>query len=99
MSLLLLLQSSAGGGGTDALTAVGIATGATTVGTLALAQMVFFAAQDLSAGASGVGSFKTALKLMGLARSHHMARPNRPLPPAAVERVRQHLVAHGLLAA
>ncbi|MBL8339238.1 MAG: dihydrodipicolinate synthase family protein [Rhodoferax sp.] len=66
---------------------------------ISLFQMVFFAAQDLSAGASGVGSFKTALKLMGLARSHHMARPNRPLPPAAVERVRQHLVAHGLLAA
>jgi hypothetical protein len=60
--------------------------------------MVFFAPSDLSAGAAGVGSFKTSLKLMGLARSHHMARPNRPLPPAAVERVRQHLVAHGLLA-
>ena len=63
---------------------------------ISLFQMVFFAAQDLSAGASGVGSFKTALMLMGLTRSHHMARPNRPLPPAAVERVRQHLIAHGL---
>ena len=63
---------------------------------ISLFQMVFFAAQELSAGASGVGSFKTALMLMGLTRSHHMARPNRPLPPAAVERVRQHLIAHGL---
>jgi 4-hydroxy-tetrahydrodipicolinate synthase len=64
-----------------------------------LFQMVFFAAQELSAGAAGVGSFKTALMLMGLTRSHHMGRPNRPLPPAAVERVRRHLVEHGLLAA
>lgn len=66
---------------------------------ISLFQMVFFAPPDLSAGAAGVGSFKTALMLMGFIRSHHMARPNRPLPPAAVERVRQHLVAHGLLAA
>jgi 4-hydroxy-tetrahydrodipicolinate synthase len=63
---------------------------------ISLFQMVFFAPPDLSAGAAGVGSFKTALMLMGLTRSHHMARPNRPLPPAAVERVRQHLAAHGL---
>ena len=62
-----------------------------------LFQMVFFAPSDLSAGAAGVGSFKTSLMLMGLTRSHHMARPNRPLPPAAVERVRQHLISHGLL--
>lgn len=64
-----------------------------------LFQMVFFAGPDLSAGAAGVGSFKTALMLMGLTRSHHMGRPNRPLPPAAVERVRRHLVEHGLLQA
>ena len=64
-----------------------------------LFQMVFFAANELSAGASGVGSFKTALKLMGLTQSHHMGRPNRPLPPAAVERVRQHLIEMNLLAA
>ena len=64
-----------------------------------LFQMVFFAANELSAGASGVGSFKTALKLMGLIQSHHMGRPNRPLPPAAVERVRQHLIELKLLAA
>lgn len=64
-----------------------------------LFQMVFFAPPDLSAGASGVGSFKTALMLMGLTRSHHMARPNRPLPPAAVERVRQHLIELGMLPA
>lgn len=57
-----------------------------------LFQMVFFASSELSAGASGVGSFKTALKLMGLTQSHHMGRPNRPLPPAAVERVRKHLI-------
>jgi len=64
-----------------------------------LFQMVFFAANELSAGASGVGSFKTALKLMGLIKSHHMGKPNRPLPPAAVERVRQHLIEMNLLAA
>ena len=62
-----------------------------------LFQMVFFAANELSAGASGVGSFKTALKLMGLIQSHHMGKPNRPLPPAAVERVRQHLIELNLL--
>ena len=64
-----------------------------------LFQMVFFAANELSAGASGVGSFKTALKLMGLIKSHHMGKPNRPLPPASVERVRQHLIEMNLLAA
>jgi 4-hydroxy-tetrahydrodipicolinate synthase len=66
---------------------------------ISLFQMVFFASADLSAGASGVGSFKTALMLMGIARSHHMARPNRPLPPQAVDRVRRHLIDHALLAA
>jgi len=62
-----------------------------------LFQMVFFAANELSAGASGVGSFKTSLKLMGLIQSHHMGKPNRPLPPAAVERVRKHLIELNLL--
>ena len=64
-----------------------------------LFQMVFFAGGDLSAGAAGVGSFKTALMLMGLTQSHHMGRPNRALPPDAIERVRQHLITFGLLGA
>lgn len=49
-----------------------------------------------SAGASGVGGFKTAMKLMGLIPNHHMNRPNLPLNEEETARVRAVLQAEGL---
>ncbi|MBU3738121.1 MAG: dihydrodipicolinate synthase family protein [Rhodoferax sp.] len=64
-----------------------------------LFQMVFWSAAELSAGAGGVGSFKVALRHMGLFSHSHMRRPNRPVPDAVQQRIRAHLVQHGLLPA
>ncbi|HEY6133948.1 MAG TPA: dihydrodipicolinate synthase family protein [Rubrivivax sp.] len=64
---------------------------------VALFQIVFQGLPHISMGASGVGSFKTALQLMGLIEHRHMARPNRLLPDEAVARVRQILVDAGLM--
>lgn len=50
-----------------------------------------------SPGASGVGGFKTALKLMGLIDEQHMHRPNLPLNTEETRRVEKILVAEGLL--
>ncbi len=50
-----------------------------------------------SPGASGVGGFKTALKLMGLIGEQHMHRPNLPLNAEETRRVEAVLVAEGLL--
>ncbi|ACO48052.1 dihydrodipicolinate synthase family protein [Deinococcus deserti] len=50
-----------------------------------------------SGGASGVGGFKTALKLMGLIPYHHMNRPNLPLNDQETERVGAILREGGLL--
>ncbi|MGI8748929.1 MAG: dihydrodipicolinate synthase family protein [Deinococcus sp.] len=50
-----------------------------------------------SAGASGVGGFKTALHLMGLMPTHHMHRPNLPLNNEETRRVEAILAAEGLL--
>ena len=51
-----------------------------------------------SAGASGVGGFKTALRLMGLIPTHHMHRPNLPLNDEETRRVEAILTAEGVLA-
>lgn len=50
-----------------------------------------------SAGASGVGGFKTAMRLLGLIPHHHMHRPNLPLNDQETEQVRAILEAEGLL--
>lgn len=50
-----------------------------------------------STGASGVGGFKTALKLMGVINEHHMHRPNQPLNAEETSRVHAILTAEGLL--
>lgn len=49
-----------------------------------------------SAGASGVGGFKTALKVMGLITHHHMNRPNLPLNGEETGRVAAILKAEGV---
>lgn len=64
-----------------------------------LFQMVFWASAEVSPGASGVGSFKVALKHLGIFEHSHMRRPNRPLPEAIDKRIRQHLQTHKLLQA
>ena len=64
---------------------------------IALFQIVFQGAPLTSAGASGVGGFKTAMQLMGLIEHRHMGRPNRLLSDEAVAKVRAILVATGLL--
>lgn len=51
-----------------------------------------------SAGASGVGGFKTAMKLMGLIPHHHMHRPNLPLNEEETARVAGILRETGILA-
>lgn len=50
-----------------------------------------------SPGASGVGGFKTAMKLLGLIPHHHMNRPNLPLNDEETARVAGILEAEGLL--
>ena len=50
-----------------------------------------------SAGASGVGGFKAAMRLLGLITHHHMNRPNLPLNDQEMERVRAILEAEELL--
>lgn len=50
-----------------------------------------------SAGASGVGGFKTAMQLLGLIPHHHMHRPNLPLNEEEAGRVANILAAEGLL--
>jgi len=62
-----------------------------------LFQIVFQGVPHTSPNASGVGGFKTAMHLMGLIAHPHMSRPNRVLPPAAVERVKDILLATGML--
>ena len=62
-----------------------------------LFQIVFQGLPHTSMGASGVGSFKTAMQLMGLITHRHMGRPNRLLPDEGVARVRAILQEVGLL--
>ncbi|OLV19843.1 dihydrodipicolinate synthase family protein [Deinococcus marmoris] len=50
-----------------------------------------------SAGASGVGGFKAAMRLLGLITHHHMNRPNLPLNDQEMGRVRVILEAEELL--
>ncbi|WP_412027486.1 dihydrodipicolinate synthase family protein [Deinococcus yunweiensis] len=50
-----------------------------------------------SPGASGVGGFKTAMKLLGLIPTHHMHRPNAPLDATETARIQAILQAEGLL--
>jgi 4-hydroxy-tetrahydrodipicolinate synthase len=64
---------------------------------IALFQIAFQGPPHTSAGASGVGGFKTAMQLMGLIEHRHMARPNRLLPEEGVARVREILLRQGLL--
>jgi 4-hydroxy-tetrahydrodipicolinate synthase len=64
---------------------------------IALFQIVFQGLPHTSMGASGVGSFKTALQLMGLIEHRHMARPNRLLPDEGVAKVKRILGECGLL--
>lgn len=64
---------------------------------IALFDIVFHGVPATSPGASGVGGFKTALKLMGVIERRDMSKPNRLLPDAAVERVRTIVAAAGLL--
>jgi 4-hydroxy-tetrahydrodipicolinate synthase len=64
---------------------------------IALFQIVFQGLPHTSMGASGVGGFKTAMQLMGLIDHRHMARPNRAVPDAGVDRIRQILGNQGLL--
>jgi len=52
---------------------------------------------SLGAGASGVGGFRTALRLMGLICKHHMHHSNLPLTAEETRRVETVLVAEGLL--
>jgi len=62
-----------------------------------LFQIVFQGVPHTSPNASGVGGFKTAMHLMGLIEHRHMSRPNRVLPDAAVAKVKEILIAAGLL--
>jgi len=62
-----------------------------------LFQMVFWSVPDVSPGASGVGSFKVAVKQMGIIDNGAMRRPNRALPEAVQTRIRAHLKTHQLL--
>jgi len=64
---------------------------------IALFQIAFQGLPHTSMGASGVGGFKTAMQLMGLIEHRHMGRPNRLLPDAAVNRIREILIECGLL--
>jgi 4-hydroxy-tetrahydrodipicolinate synthase len=64
---------------------------------IALFQIVFLGLPHTSMGASGVGSFKTAMQLMGLIEHRHMARPNRLLPDEGVAKVKKILGECGLL--
>ncbi|GAA5502920.1 putative 2-dehydro-3-deoxy-D-pentonate aldolase YjhH [Deinococcus xinjiangensis] len=61
--------------------------------------IVFQGTPRTSAGASGVGGFKTALKLLGIIEHHHMHRPNLPLNDEETVRVAEILRAEGLLPA
>lgn len=51
----------------------------------------------VSAGAAGLGGFKTALRLMGVIGSNRMAEPMEALDAAEAERVREIVTAAGLL--
>lgn len=51
-----------------------------------------------SPNASGVGGFKTALRLLGVIGEHHMHRPNAPLNADETRRIEAILAAEGLLA-
>ena len=51
----------------------------------------------VSAGAAGLGGFKTALRLMGVIGSNRMAEPMAALDAAETERVREIVTAAGLL--
>lgn len=62
-----------------------------------LFQIVFQGVPHTSPNASGVGGFKTAMYLMGLIEHRHMSRPNRVLPDAAVAKVKEILIATGML--
>ncbi|HZG20071.1 MAG TPA: dihydrodipicolinate synthase family protein [Herbaspirillum sp.] len=62
-----------------------------------LFQIVFQGLPESSAGASGVGGFKTAMQMMGLIEQRHMGRPNRPLSDAAAEKVMAILIKSGLM--
>jgi 4-hydroxy-tetrahydrodipicolinate synthase len=64
---------------------------------IALFQIVFQGLPHTSMGASGVGSFKTAMQLMGLIEHRHMAKPNRLLPDEGVAKVKTILGECGLL--
>ena len=64
---------------------------------IALFQIVFQGLPHTSMGASGVGSFKTAMQLLGLIEHRHMARPNRLLPDEGVAKVKKILGECGLL--
>ena len=64
---------------------------------IALFQIAFQGLPHTSMGASGVGGFKTAMQLMGLIEHRQMGRPNRLLPDAAVNRIREILIECGLL--
>src|SRR5699024_2031030 len=51
----------------------------------------------VSAGAAGLGGFKTALQLMGVIASNRMAEPMEALDGGEAERVREIITAAGLL--
>lgn len=51
----------------------------------------------VSAGAAGLGGFKTALQLMGVIGSNRMAEPMEALDAAEADRVREIITAAGLL--
>lgn len=51
----------------------------------------------VSAGAAGLGGFKTALQLMGIIGSNRMAEPMEALDAAEAEQVREIITAAGLL--
>ncbi|GAA1853631.1 dihydrodipicolinate synthase family protein [Brevibacterium marinum] len=53
--------------------------------------------QRVSAGATGLGGFKTALQLMGVIGSNRMAEPMLALDAAETSRVRKTISAEGLL--
>lgn len=58
---------------------------------------IVFQATDLSGGAAGVGSFKTALELMGVFSTNRMSVPAGRLVGANVDKVREIVVSSGLL--
>lgn len=62
-----------------------------------LFQMVFWSAPRLSGGAGGVGSFKVALKHMGIFDNGDMRRPNRPVPDDISARIADHVKSMGLV--